>query len=203
MKKVFKIVVTGGPCAGKTKIIETIKNYYESSGKTVIIIPETSTQVIEMGFKWWDNSVPINIYQNLIFKYQLQKEDIILETIEKSNIEDVILICDRGLLDGKAYMDSKDYDKMIINRNLTYEDIYGRYDLVIYLQSVATKYPNLYSDENNKYRKSNLIQAKEFDKKVKEVWKNHHNFISIDALDNFKTKEKEVIKILKKTNNIV
>ena len=30
MSKILKVVITGGPCAGKTSALEKVKNYYAS-----------------------------------------------------------------------------------------------------------------------------------------------------------------------------
>lgn len=127
MTKIKKIVLTGGPCAGKTEALNVLKKYFKEKGKTVIIIAETSTQIIESGFKWWDGSVPVNVYQNLIFKYQLERENIIYQTIADSNLTDVVVLLDRGLLDGKAYMEDIDYNKMLKNYNFSEKDILDRY----------------------------------------------------------------------------
>ena len=58
----------------------------------------------------------------MIFKYQLDKENIILKTIENSNMDNVVVIFDRGLLDGKAYMDENDYLEMIKKYNFTEDE---------------------------------------------------------------------------------
>lgn len=198
MENIIKIVITGGPCAGKTKSIELLKQYYESNGKNVFIIPETSTEIIRMGFKWWNKSVPVNVYQKLIFKYQLEKENIVLDTIINSNIDNVVVLFDRGLLDGKAYMKSEDYDRMIMDYNLSYNDLYNRYDIVLYLQSVAIKYPELFSDENNELRKSNLLQAINFDKQVKHIWAPHKKFIEIESYISYENKKHAILQKIKK-----
>lgn len=198
MKNVIKIVITGGPCAGKTKSIELLKQHFENQGRNVFIVPETATEIMRIGFKWWNKSVPVNVYQKLIFKYQLEKENIVLDTIINSNIDNVVVLFDRGLLDGKAYMDFEDYNKMIKEYNLSYNDLYNRYDIVIYLQSVAIKYPELFSNESNELRKSNLLQAINFDNQVKNIWKHHKNFIEIESYISYENKKKIILEKIKR-----
>lgn len=192
-----KIVFTGGPSAGKSKVIEMLKEYYTRLGYNVFVIPETSTEIINAGFKWWDNSIETNVYQKLIFKYQLDKEDNIMTAIEESNMDNVIILLDRGLMDGKAYMEEKAFEYMAERYAFSETNIFMRYDAVIYLESVSISFPELFSDENNKARKSNVEQAKVFDEKVKKAWKGHHKFIEIHACKTFEEKYENVLKEIK------
>lgn len=195
-----KIVFTGGPSAGKTKVIENLRNYYNRLGYNVFVISETSTELIKVGFKWWDNSIETNIYQRLIFKYQLDKENNIIKAIENSNIKNVIILLDRGLMDGKAYMDSNDFISMVSGYGFLEKNIYSRYDAVFYLESVSIEFPELFSNENNEARKSNVEQAKVFDRKVKQIWEKHNTFIEVKAC---KTFEEKYNNILKYVSNII
>ncbi len=197
MNIVSKIVFTGGPCAGKTEGIKVVKEYLENKGFLVIVIAETSTQIIESGFKWWDNSVPVNVYQNLIFKYQLERETIIFETIENSNMKNVIVLLDRGLMDGKAYMNDIDFIKMLKNYSYEEKDILQRYNMVIHLQSVASVEENLFNNETNKSRKSSVEQAKLFDQNVKQAWIEHKNLFEIPFCKNFEEKTEKIRKYIK------
>lgn len=47
---VFKICVTGGPCAGKTTALSTINSYLSSRGFKVYIVPEAATLLMKSGF---------------------------------------------------------------------------------------------------------------------------------------------------------
>lgn len=48
MPRVFKIVLTGGPCGGKTTSIERIKEYFKNELK-VFVIQELATTTISSG----------------------------------------------------------------------------------------------------------------------------------------------------------
>ena len=50
---VKKIVLTGGPCAGKTTALTWINNYFSSRGYTVLFVPETATELISNGVAPW------------------------------------------------------------------------------------------------------------------------------------------------------
>ena len=51
--KISKIVLTGGPCAGKTTALTWINNYFSKRGYTVLFVPETATELITNGVAPW------------------------------------------------------------------------------------------------------------------------------------------------------
>ena len=53
MKAIQKIVITGGPCAGKSTAMSWIRNAFTQRGYTVLIIPETATELITGGVAPW------------------------------------------------------------------------------------------------------------------------------------------------------
>ena len=48
-KSISKIVITGGPCAGKTTGMSWIQNAFTERGYTVLFIPEAATELISGG----------------------------------------------------------------------------------------------------------------------------------------------------------
>lgn len=44
-----KIVLTGGPCAGKTTALNWINNYFSSRGYSVLVVPEIASELITNG----------------------------------------------------------------------------------------------------------------------------------------------------------
>lgn len=194
-KIVKKIVLTGGPGAGKSTSIETIKEYLESEGYLVYIVPEAATELDECGID--RTKMSTYDFQNIVLTYQIEREKV-FETITKlSNIEkDVILLYDRGLLDSKVYTkDDEEFDELIKLRNINEQDILDRYDLVIFLETAAKI--GAYTKENNKARKENVIEAIENDDKTFDVWKNHRNIKKIHAEHEFKIKKQNIIKVIK------
>ena len=68
-----KIVITGGPCAGKTSALEILKKHFEQHGKRVSIISETAGELIGEGLMPFGDTV-IKFHSELISR-QLLKED--------------------------------------------------------------------------------------------------------------------------------
>uniref|UniRef100_UPI00402A1650 AAA family ATPase n=1 Tax=Prevotella sp. TaxID=59823 RepID=UPI00402A1650 len=52
MKDVKKIVLTGGPCAGKTTALVKIMEYFSSRGFKVFTIPEIPTIFLQAGMDY-------------------------------------------------------------------------------------------------------------------------------------------------------
>ena len=42
-KKIYNIVITGGPCGGKSTILKKIEKAFSKMGYVIFIIPETAT----------------------------------------------------------------------------------------------------------------------------------------------------------------
>ena len=57
--KISKIVLTGGPCAGKTTGMSWIIDNFTKRGYKVLVVAETATELIEGGAYPWEviNSV--------------------------------------------------------------------------------------------------------------------------------------------------
>ena len=47
--QITKIVITGGPCAGKTTGMGKIQREFSKRGYTVLFVPETATELITGG----------------------------------------------------------------------------------------------------------------------------------------------------------
>lgn len=53
-KRIHRVVLTGGPCAGKTTSINKIKNFFENIGWKVFCVPETATILLSTGIYFYE-----------------------------------------------------------------------------------------------------------------------------------------------------
>ena len=72
------IVITGGPCAGKTTAMGWIKEAFSQKGYTVLVIPETATELISGGVAPWTCGTNA-LYQECQVELQLTKERLFLQ----------------------------------------------------------------------------------------------------------------------------
>ena len=106
--EITKIVITGGPCAGKTTAMSWIQSNFTKLGYTVLFVPETATELITGGVAPWTCGTNAD-YQKCQMKLQLEKERIFEQGASTMPVEKVLIVCDRGTLDNKAYMTSLDF----------------------------------------------------------------------------------------------
>lgn len=192
------IVLTGGPCAGKTTTITRVKEYIESLGYHVLLLNECATELINNGIRpFGDNAVSVFEFQNEILNLQLYKEKRYKDIISKLPIETkCIILSDRGILDSKAYLGSELFTKLLEQNNLTEENLGKDYDLVLHLVTVATEIKNKYSNSTNSARFEDADEAINLDGRTHDVWINHRNLKTIEATPTIEEKVGEVIKIV-------
>ena len=106
-----KIVITGGPCAGKTTAMSWIQNEFTRRGYRVLFIPETATELISGGVAPW-TLVSNEEYQKCQISLQKRKEEIFEQAAGKMGAEKVLIVCDRGVMDNRAYMNDLEFEKL-------------------------------------------------------------------------------------------
>ena len=191
--KISKIVLTGGPCAGKTTALSWINNYFSKRGYRVIFIPETATELITNGVAPWTCG---NNYEYQRCQLQLQKvKEQIYESAAKTMKDDKILIvCDRGVLDNKAYMKEADFKRVLRENNTNEVKERDSYDAVFHLVSAAKGKEEVYTLANNVARTESVEEAKILDDKIISAWTGHPHFRIIDNSTDFEVKLERLLK---------
>ena len=85
-KQLTRIVITGGPCAGKTTAMSWIQNAFTKMGYAVLFVDETATQLITGGAAPW-LSTSNRDFQLQLLQLQQAKENGFMEigkTIKES-----------------------------------------------------------------------------------------------------------------------
>lgn len=186
MKKI-KIALTGGPCAGKTTALETIEEKFVEKGYQVLIVPEAATILINSGIKPFGNdSIDMFEFQRYVLDLQLSLENMAEKVAHTSN-KDTIIVCDRGLMDSKAYVTEDEFQQLLAERGMSENDALERYDLAIHLRSAAFGKEEFYNLEN-KARTENIKQAREKDISTLNAWFLHNNLKIIGNDTDFETK---------------
>lgn len=174
---VGKIVLTGGPCAGKTTTISKIEEHLTEKGYHVLVLNECATEIIKGGIRpFGPGAVSVYDFQNEILNLQLYKEKRYKEIVNKMP-EDTkcILLSDRGVIDNKAYLGQELFDKLLEQNNVKEEELTNEYDMVIHMITVASDIKNRYSNSNNTARFEDADEAIDLDKRTSEAWCNHSN----------------------------
>ena len=192
--QVTKIVITGGPCAGKTTAMSRIQNTFTEMGYSVLFVPETATELISGGVAPWTLQSRTD-YQRCQIKLQMQKEKIFEEAASKlSGGEKVLIVCDRGTIDSKAYMSEAEFDEVISELNRNETELRDTYDAVFHLVTAAKGAKEFYTLSNNKARTETADEAAALDDKLISVWTGHPHLRIIDNSSDFEAKIKRLIK---------
>ena len=189
MKNIFNIVVTGGPCGGKTTALDELSKLLRSYGYTVYVVSEVATELISDGIRpFGDNKLSVYDFQSLIVDSQIAKEKIRREAALKCPNDNVAILYDRGVHDNKAYLSNPDFLEVISKRGYSEPELLSRYDLVIHMMTAAIGKEEYYTLENNNARTETVEEARASDKKTMEAWKDHPNLkiVSNDTLFNEK-----------------
>jgi GTPase SAR1 and related small G proteins len=188
-KNIVKIVLTGGPAAGKTTLISRIlKEFKQDEGWRVITIPETATDLISgFGIKPFGNCMSMLEFQDYVVADQLHKERLALQAAQVVPEPNVLIVYDRALLDDKAYITDAEFEQVIAKFGLTTETAMAKYDAVIHLVTCAKGAEFAYN-LGNAARTESLDAAVEMDDKTLRAWSSHPNLKIVDNAVDFEKK---------------
>ncbi len=186
--EIKKIVITGGPCAGKTSAMKRIREVFTPLGWAVIIVPESATELIPNGIAPWTLTSSFD-YQMCQIKLQIEKEKIFEEGAKKLKDRDkVLLVCDRGLNDTKAYMTAEEFNRAFAKLGLCEKDLLNSYDAVFHLVTAARNNEEAYTLSNNSARTETLEEAVALDDRLRAAWAGHKHFRVIESSVRFEDK---------------
>ena len=191
-QKIIKIVLTGGPCAGKTTAMNWIQNFFQKQGYKVLFIPETATELITGGLTPWETKTNSD-FESILFDLQMKKEKLFEEGAKKLSNDKILIVCDRGLLDNKAYMPKRDFDYLLKSKKLNEVKLRDSYDAVFHLVTAA-KGAKEYYNLDNAARTETIEEATKLDDNLIASWTGHPHFRIIDNSTDFETKMKRLLK---------
>lgn len=191
--KISKIVLTGGPCAGKTTALTWINNYFSKRGYTVLFVPETATELITNGVAPWTCGTNYD-YQRFQIKLQKIKEQIFDDAAKTMKNDKILIVCDRGILDNKAYMKDVEFKRILNEFGTSETQERDSYDAIFHLVSAAKGKENVYTLANNIARTENIVEARKLDDKIISAWTGHPHFRIIDNSTEFEEKLERLLK---------
>lgn len=184
---ITRIVVTGGPCAGKTTALSWIQNAFTEKGYQVVFVPETATELISGGAAPWLCTEGKHFQAGLL-RLQLAKESAYAEVAGHMKAEKILLVCDRGALDNKAYMSLLDFQYVLQSLQTNEVELRDHYDAVFHLVTAANGAEEFYTLANNQARTETPQQARDLDDKLVSAWTGHPHLRIIDNSTDFKKK---------------
>lgn len=183
---ITKIVITGGPCAGKSTALSRIHDEFTEQGYTVLFVSETATELIMGGVT--SKNCSNSEYQKYLLMLQLEKEKIFEKAAMSMNCEKVLIVCDRGALDNKAYMSKSEFKAVLNEISQNEVELRDSYDAVFHLVTAANGAEDFYTLENNSARTEDVETARMLDEKLISAWTGHPHLRVIDNSGDFEDK---------------
>ncbi len=187
MKKIRTIVITGGPCAGKSTAMSWIRNAFTQRGYTVLFVPETATELITGGVAPWTCGTNKD-FQKCQVELQLTKEKLFRQAALTMPSDKILIVCDRGVMDNKAYMTEEEFRE--VSKALQGDDVVWRdnYDAIFHLVTAAKGAEAFYSNANNAARTETVEEAAALDDRLIACWTGHRYLRVIDNSTDFEGK---------------
>jgi predicted ATPase len=186
----FKFILTGGPCGGKTTALARIYSYLRERGFQVVTCPEAFS-IMEsngMSLDFFATGGMDKVIQNSVMDVQVTLEES-LETVLKAHGKPAVLLCDRGPMDGAAYMSEDDWNQLLEKRGVEATDLRDkRYNAVFHMVTAADGAEPFYTLENNATRSESAEQARDLDKKTQKAWVGHPHMYVFDNSTDFEGK---------------
>ncbi|WP_314652119.1 AAA family ATPase [Slackia exigua] len=181
------VAVTGGPCAGKTTAIPVLAHELEVRGYRVVTLPEAATLLMETGMQPGID-VSESTFQERILDLQLSLERAARITLERSADCRAVVLCDRGIMDGAAYLPAMEFPLMLARVGLSVDEAFERYDAVIHLESLAAAESAAYGMKGNAARREDVLGARAMEERIRRAWAGHPHVSFVPARDGMDAK---------------
>lgn len=180
-----KIVLTGGPGAGKTAVIELVQRQF---CRHLRVLPEAASILFQGGFPRSQEPAAKQPLQRAI--YHVQRE---IESWGEGTANCAVLLCDRGTVDGAAYWPEPPTFWEALQT--TREAEWARYAAVIHLR-VPTESGGY--NHANPHRIETPEEAARIDEKILALWEGHPRRYVVESEPLFFDKAGETLEILRR-----
>lgn len=185
MSQLRKIVLTGGPSAGKTAVQQVAR---EQFGDRLILVPEAATLLFSGGFPLPTSDETRRAAQRAIYYVQRELE----ATFTAHAPPDAVVLCDRGTADGAAYW--KGTEDFFAAVGSTREAEHARYHTVIHMAvPTASGGYNL----ANPTRKETPEQAREVAAGIARAWAGHPRVFEVGNETDFVRKLEHALELIR------
>jgi len=178
------VVITGGPGAGKTAVLEVIRRNFCSH---VAVLPESAGILFSGGFPRRPSDSARRAAQRAIYYVQHELESL---AIDERNA--AVILCDRGTLDAIAYWPGAS-GSFFTETGTTEARELARYAAVIHLRTPPAQYYN----HQNPLRVETAESAAEIDLRIAEAWAHHPRRFLIESTDDFIDKLARTIAVIR------
>lgn len=180
------VVLTGGPGAGKTAVLEIVRRHF---CRHVAVLPEAASMLFGGGFPRTRALEGRMAAQRAIFHVQRE-----LERLAASEHNPAVILCDRGTLDGLAYWPASHasfFEQVVATR----ASELARYACVIHLRTPEGESGY---DHANPLRIESAREAHAIDERIVLAWEAHPRRVFVDAAVSFMEKASHAVEAVER-----
>lgn len=203
-QRVPHLVLTGGPCAGKSTALGHLRRQLGARGWRVLIVPEAATTLITSGLEdlgeiaATDPATFASVQESVVAA-QIGLRDAYNRLAQSlaARGEKVVVVHDRGIADNAAYVPAKAYEAAIAAFGLDRVEVHALYTAVLHLRSAAVPDAGYagtaYTVENNAARRETPQEAADLDHATLAGWAEHPHLHVIGSGEAFDVKLDRVL----------
>lgn len=180
------IVLTGGPGAGKTAVLEVVQREF---CEHILVLPETASILFGGGFPRHDTDPGRHAAQRAIYRVQVELERMALEERRVA-----VILCDRGTVDGSAYWPEAPVSFWAEVGTTQAAELW-RYASVIHLRTPPA---DAGYDHRNPVRIESAEQAAALDDRILDAWTGHPRRLVLDSQPTFLDKLSAAIEAIRR-----
>jgi len=168
---VHYVVLTGGPCGGKTTALVAITEWLEGAGYRVVVCPEGATTLILNGVS--PTQLTPRLFQWALLDFELAKEMSfrrIAHRLAQKRQQPVVVLMDRAWHDGGAYTPEDLWREMMEEADAKKLAPLSGYDGIVHLVTAADGAEAYYTLDNNSSRFETAEQARAADRRTLAAW---------------------------------
>lgn len=203
---IYEIVISGGPCSGKTQAKQFFIEQLRAWGYRVLYIDEEATSLFDPGIP--DIAQVLEHHPEVFFEIEREilrgyrdrrrQRRRVAELFERLNPDQpVVILVERGEAEGRYYAGPSQFEQLMKEEGLTWCDVRDSYHGVIFLVTAADGAEEHYTQANNSARyESTLAAAREANNQTLAAWIGHPHLFIIDNSTDFDGKKQRALQAL-------
>jgi CYTH domain-containing protein/predicted ATPase len=197
-RRLTQVVLTGGPCSGKTSALAYLRQGLADRGVRVITVPEAASLVITGGgldvvaMAAADRAGFVNLQVEIGRLHGFLRAQA-LRLASLHGDRPLVLLYDRAEPDAAAYLDGLEYQSVLRTLGLSAAGIRDSYDAAIHLVTAADGAEAAYTLANNPARTETPELARAADRRTLAAWMGHPHLRVVDNSRDFQHKLHRVL----------
>ena len=187
-----RIVITGGPCAGKTSVLAYLQQELPEHQVRVVTVPESARPLIAAGLG--PSVIGALEFQKRIIAVQMAQEELHSSIVQKcfDPAQKAVLLCDRGTMDSRAYIDEDSFNLVLEEGGWNIPTLRdARYEAVVHLVTAAIGAEAFYVTDTE--RKETFEEARALDERTQYAWVGHPHVSVIGNETDFDGKKRKTL----------